>query len=226
MCGRYTNTAGPEELGETFRIRLDDPRGTGRYNIAPTQEVLVVRAAEGQRLPELMRWGLLPPWAVHASRRYNLINIRQETALAKPTFSNLLRNPERRCLQLADGWYEWLAAERRGLPRQPFRLTVDGGKPFAFAAVWTQARLPEGREIRSVALLTRQAVGKAAELHRRMPVVLADPDLQEAWLGEQLSAAELLELCTPPAAERISVAPANPALNRPDAPEGPHLLEA
>jgi len=227
MCGRYTNTAGPEELGERFAVRLPDGRGTRRFNIAPTEEVLVVRAAEGRREAELMRWGLLPGWALTAKRPYALINVRAETALEKQTFARLLADPGRRALQVADGWYEWLAAERPGLARQPFRFTIDGGAPFAFAAIWTEARGGDGASVRSVALLTRQAVGKAAQLHSRMPVVLADPDLQAEWLANRLSPAELLELCSrPPADQRIEVAPANQALNRPGTEEGPYLLSA
>ncbi|HLI33250.1 MAG TPA: SOS response-associated peptidase [Solirubrobacteraceae bacterium] len=234
MCGRYTNTAGPEEINGRFGVRLPDARGTRRYNIAPTQEVLAIVARAGERVPQLMRWGLLPPWLLQArerggrASRYSLINARVESALTSRTYGPLLADPALRALQIADGWYEWLHAERRGAPGQPFRFTVDDGAPFAFAALSCTASSADGHERRSIALLTCASDGNAVarSVHARMPVVLADRALQEAWLDPALSGEEALSLCATLPSERTHAEAANPAVGSPRAPEGPELLHA
>src|SRR5581483_5580183 len=130
MCGRYTNTAGPEELNDRFRVPIESSEGTHRYNVAPTEEVLAVVQKEGVRRAELMRWGLVPSWAGEIKGPL-MINARLETVAEKPAYRRLLPRGERRALQLADGYYEWLKPERRGEPKQPFHFRVDGGAPFA-----------------------------------------------------------------------------------------------
>lgn len=227
MCGRYTNTAGPEELNDRFRVPLPGREGTGRYNVAPTEQVLAIVAPKGEPCAELMRWGLVPSWASEVKGPL-MINARLETVLEKPAYRRLAPRGERRALQLADGWFEWLKAEKRSEPRQPFYFQVDGGAPFAFAALWTPARVA-GEWLHSVALLTCDASGNrtAAAIHDRMPVVLADEDAQHAWLDPRVGAEEALALCGPLPESRLSARPANPAVNKvdPDA-EGPELLLA
>lgn len=228
MCGRYTNTKGPDELNARFRVPIAGEAGTRRYNIAPTEEVLAIVAPKGGPEAQLLRWGLVPSWAEDLSGSYKMINARMESVASSPAYRRLIPKAERRALQLADGYYEWLKAERRGEPRQPFFFQVDGGIPFAFAALWTPAKI-EGEWIHSVALLTCDASPNrtAAAIHGRMPVILADPEAQQAWLDPSVGTAEALELCGPIAADRLSAQPANPAVNRAgDAEEGPHLLSA
>jgi putative SOS response-associated peptidase YedK len=135
---------------------------------------------------------------------------------------------ERRALQLADGYYEWLKPERRGEPRQPFHFQLDGGVPFAFAALWTPAKV-DGEWLHSISLLTCDSRPNpvAAAIHDRMPVILADADAQAAWLDPSVGAEEALSLCGPLPAERLSAHPANPAVNNVHtAPDGPELLVA
>jgi putative SOS response-associated peptidase YedK len=228
MCGRYTNTAGPEEIAGRLDVKVTGERGTGRYNIAPTQEVLAIVAPAGEPEARLLRWGLLPPWAKEASAGYKMINARLESVLEKRTYRSLVATAEHRALQVADGWYEWLKAEKPGQPRQPIHFKVDGGVPFAFAALWMEARI-EGEQIGSVVLLTCDSAPNkvASAVHDRMPVVLADPEARRAWLDPALSAQDVLALCGPLAAERVSAAPANPALNKVGGVvEGPDLLVA
>jgi putative SOS response-associated peptidase YedK len=130
---------------------------------------------------------------------------------------------------VADGYFEWLTPERRGEPRQPFFFQVDGGVPFAFAALWTPAKV-QGEWVQSVSLLTCDSSPNrvAAAIHDRMPVILADRDLQRAWLDPALGAEEALELCGSLPAGRLSAQPANPAVNKAGEPEleGPELLVA
>ena len=112
-----------------------------------------------------------------------MINARMETVTTKPAYRRLIPRAQRRALQIADGYFEWLKPEKRSEPRQPFFFQVDGGVPFAFAALWTPARV-DGEWIHSVALLTCDAAPNrvAAAIHDRMPVILADRDAQQAWL--------------------------------------------
>jgi putative SOS response-associated peptidase YedK len=228
MCGRYTNTAGVEELNDRFGAPITGTAGTHRFNVAPTEEVLAIVAPKGQPEARLLRWGLVPSWAHELGSSHKMINARIETVTTSPAYRRLIPRGERRALQLADGYFEWLKPERRGEPRQPFYFQVDGGIPFAFAAVWTPAKV-DGEWIASVALLTRdvRANPVAAAIHDRMPVILADSDVQRAWLDQSLDADEALALCAPLAPERLTARPANPAVNKVDgAPEGPELLRA
>ncbi len=227
MCGRYTNTIGPEELSDRFHVPIAGAAGTGRYNVAPTEQVLAIAAPKGKPQAELMRWGLVPSWA-NEIKGPLMINARVESVLEKPAYRRLIPRGERRALQLADGWFEWLKPERRSEPRQPFHFQLDGGAPFAFAALWTPAKV-EGAWLHSVALLTCDSRPNrtAAAIHDRMPVVLADEEAQRAWLDPDVDAEEALALCGPLPESRLSARPANPAVNKvdPDA-EGPALLVA
>ncbi len=231
MCGRYTNTAGPEELNDRFHVPIESAEGTHRYNVAPTEEVLAVvldPSAPSHRRAELMRWGLVPSWSTEIKGPL-LINARMETVAEKPAYRRLIPRAARRALQLADGYYEWLKPERRGELKQPFHFRVDGGAPFAFASLWTPAKV-EGEWLHSITLLTCDSASNrvAAAIHDRMPVILADEDAQNAWLDPSVGAEEALALCGPLPEQRLSAHPANPAVNKvgDDVPEGPELLVA
>jgi putative SOS response-associated peptidase YedK len=234
MCGRYTNTAGPEELNDRFRVPITSAAGTRRYNIAPTEEVLAIVSPKGDRSEigqqaRMLRWGLVPPWAHDLKGSAKLINARMETVATTPAYRALIPKASRRALQIADGYFEWLKPERRGEPRQPFHFQVDGGVPFAFAAVWSPAKIG-GEWVSSVSLLTCDAAPNrvAAAIHDRMPVILADRDAQQAWLDQRLGAEDALALCGALPTARLSAKPANPAVNKAgdlDA-EGPELLVA
>lgn len=226
MCGRYTNTVGPEELNEHFGVPMLGASGSRRFNIAPTEEVLAVVAPERAPEARMLRWGLLPHWAKSLSVGSRMINARTETVASSSAYRPLISAGSRRALQLADGYYEWLKAERRGEPNQPFLFRVDDCAPFAFAALWTTARI-EGQHVESIALLTCDSSANrvAAAVHDRMPVILADRDVQMAWLDHRLDAQDVLAICGPLPEERLSAHPANPAVNRAGV-EGPELLIA
>jgi putative SOS response-associated peptidase YedK len=217
MCGRYTLTATGDKIAAAIQAKLDSDQGTGRYNIAPTEQVLTVTQADGERRAELMRWGLVPSWA-------KIINARLETAATTPAYRGLVPKASRRALLVSDGWYEWLKVERRGEPRQPFHFRVDDGAVFAFAALWTPAKI-DGVWIHSVTLLTCDSASNpiAAAIHDRMPVILADPAVRRAWLDPDVGE-DALELCGPPPTERLSAHPANPKVNKAGDLDGPELL--
>jgi putative SOS response-associated peptidase YedK len=228
VCGRYTNTAGPEELNERFRVPIPGEKGTHRFNIAPTEEVLAIVAPKGEPEARLLRWGLIPPWAKDLKSAGNTINARLETVTTRPAYRGLVPKGSRRALQLADGYLEWIKPEKRSEPRQPFFFQVDGGVPFAFASLWTPAKI-DGEWIESVTMLTCDSGPNrtAAAIHGRMPVILADRDAQMAWLDHSLGAEEALSLCGALPTERLSARPANPAVNKTgSSPEGPELLVA
>jgi putative SOS response-associated peptidase YedK len=227
VCGRYTNTAGVEELSERFRVPLSGEEGTRRFNIAPTEEVLALVGGGDGPEARLLRWGLVAWWAKDTKGAQRMINARIETVASKPAYRGLIGDPSRRALQVADGYFEWLKPEKRSEPRQPFFFQVDGGIPFAFAALWTPARI-DGERIESVALLTCDSSRNpvASAIHGRMPVILADRQTQLAWLDPALGTEDVLELCGPLPEQRLTARPANPAVNKPGGPEGPELLRA
>jgi putative SOS response-associated peptidase YedK len=229
MCGRYTNTLSRGDLQEHFATRIASDLGSGRYNIAPTETILgIVRARDGEREARELRWGLVPWWSRDLKASARMINARAETAANKPAFRKLIPCARGRALIPADGWYEWLRAEDPRQPRQPMRFTVDDGRTFAFAGLWTRARVA-GEEILSASILTCSALANpiAAPIHDRMPVVLSDAASEHAWLSEEVDGDGALALCRALPAERLSVRPANPRVNRSGLDdEGPDLLRA
>jgi putative SOS response-associated peptidase YedK len=221
MCGRYTlTTPGGRALAERFDVAEPepfDPATLERFNVCPTEPIAIVSEENGKRAAQTVRWGLVPPWARELGKGFQPINARAETAGEKPPFAELWARPERRCLVLADGWYEWLKAEKKGADRIPFRYTVDAGAPFAFAGLWGRRRI--GSElVHSALILTTAANAVAAPVHDRMPCVLAGPEEEAAWL-----AGESDGLLGPLADARTTVAAANPAVNKAGV-EGPELL--
>jgi putative SOS response-associated peptidase YedK len=229
MCGRYTNTLSRGDLIEHFRTNIATDLGSGRFNIAPTEEILaIVRDRRGEPAARVLRWGLVPWWSKDLKGAARMINARTETVARKPAFRELIATAEGRALIPADGWFEWLRAEDPRQPRQPFRFTVDDGGPFAFAGLWTHAKI-DGERVETATILTCSAMENpvAAPIHDRMPVVLGDRDSERAWLSDGLDGAAALALCGPLPAGRLRVAPANPRVNKSGLDdEGPDLLVA
>lgn len=227
MCGRYGLTRDVDELDA--RLRLPVPReASQRYNIAPTEDVLTVVAPKGERLAEMMRWDLVPSfWSKPLKGKPPMFNARMEDVLRRDAYRRLVPRGDRRALLIADGYYEWLKPEKRGEPRQPFWFQVDAGAIFAFAGLWTPAKVG-GQWLHSCTLLTcSSALNRvAAAIHDRMPVILADEDSQVAWLDGSLDARAALELCGPLPASRLSSKAANPAVNKAGTDGGRWLLDA
>jgi len=181
VCGRFALTSTPEELAQRFELE-EVPELKPRYNVAPGQEVTVVRPAEaGRRQARPMRWGLVPAWCDGPGdeRARNLINARAESAAAKPAFRTAFR--QRRCLVPANGFYEWTP---RGDFRQPYWISPPGGGLVAFAGLW-ESWQGDDVALESCAVLTCEAVGAIRELHPRMPVLL-EPEAWREWLAPGL----------------------------------------
>jgi putative SOS response-associated peptidase YedK len=228
MCGRYTNTADPSAIEQRFGVPIPFSEGTGRYNIAPTEDVVgIVLDRQGQPVARPLRWGLIPSWSDDPKVGNRMINARVETVSSRPAYRQLIERADRRALLAADGFYEWLRSEDPKQPRQPFRFTVDGGRLFALAGLWTPTKI-DGEWIASVTMLTTTANRVVAPLHDRMPVILPDRASELAWLDPAVDAAAARALCVPLADDRLRATPANPAINKPvkDAVEGPELLRA
>jgi putative SOS response-associated peptidase YedK len=176
MCGRFTLTTPTPVLAELFLFPDPGPQPP-RYNVAPTQAIATVRAAAegGQRELAWCRWGLIPSWANDPAIGNRMINARAETAAEKPAFRSAFRH--RRCLILADGFYEW---QKREEAKQPFYFHRKDGRPFAFAGLWD--RWKDGdKSVESCTILTTEANDLSRPVHDRMPVIL-EPGDYERWL--------------------------------------------
>ncbi len=178
MCGRYSITTAPEALRRLFQAPGALPNLPARYNLAPTQDAPVVRQREGERELVMLRWGLVPPWSQGPDSGYSMINARAETVATKPAFRASFRS--RRCLVPADGFYEWRKLDGG---KQPYRITLKDGAPFAFAGLWEHWTSPEGDVIQSFTIVVTDANELLRPIHDRMPVIL-DPADYALWLGE------------------------------------------
>jgi putative SOS response-associated peptidase YedK len=176
MCGRFTINIPPELLSDIFGL-ADTPAVTPRYNIAPTQQVPVIRRyGDGQNYLDYLHWGLIPSWAQEKSIGSRLINARSETVTEKPSFRQAIRY--RRCLVLASGFYEW---KLEGKEKQPWLIRLKDGAPMVFAGLWETWKSPEGTVVESCTILTTASNRLVAPLHDRMPVILS-PDEYRTWL--------------------------------------------
>jgi putative SOS response-associated peptidase YedK len=226
MCGRFTLRTPPAVLIEHFDLDVRGDRQLplfeARYNIAPTQDVLVVRAdpSDSRRAAAMMRWGLIPSWS--ASEKVSgppMINARAETLADKPTFRTAVRR--RRCLIPADGFYEWqqTAGGSRG-KKQPYYIHRPDGAPFAFAGLWekwTQRSMEpstnpsikgmgnDSLAIESCTIVTTAANAALRELHDRMPVILAPGDYA-AWLDAKVEDPATLQHLLSPCGDHELVA--------------------
>jgi putative SOS response-associated peptidase YedK len=206
MCGRFTLTAPAEALHELFPL-FDFSSFAPRYNVAPSQSVAVVRHNPDSHQPELtaMRWGLIPSWADDAKIGYRLINARSDSAATKPAFRSAFK--KRRCLVLADGFFEW---QKAGKHKQPYWIRRKDGKPFAFAGLWEHWTKGE-KPIDSCTVLTTDANAVVRPLHDRMPVILEQSDF-ERWLAAQPGQFDE-ELLRPAADDRLTAQPVNERVN-------------
>jgi putative SOS response-associated peptidase YedK len=210
MCGRFTLTKPIPVLAELFlfpETTHQDPR----YNIAPTQAVAAVRALGGPERRELafLRWGLIPSWANDPAIGHRLINARAETAAQKPAFRSAFR--QRRCLVLADGFYEW---QRLGSKKQPYYFRMRDGQPFAFAGLWERWE-DAGKALETCTLLTTEANELLRPIHERMPVIL-EPSSYNRWLDPACQQVDLLQpLLRPNRSEDMIGYPVSPLVNNP-----------
>jgi putative SOS response-associated peptidase YedK len=202
MCGRAKL---PDDVSE---IKLDlaidwDEIGDyqPRWNAAPTSKLPVVVSKNGERTLTLMRWGLIPSWARDIKIGYSTFNARAEGVETRPAFRAAWK-AGRRCLVVADGYYEWRDADK-----QPFAVGLSNRGPMTFAGLWDLWRAPDGEPLKSFTIITTVANERLAPLHDRMPVLLA-PDRWAAWLGETAASdGDLKAMLKPYPGESISCWP-------------------
>ncbi|MBE3071621.1 MAG: SOS response-associated peptidase [Acidobacteria bacterium] len=221
MCGRFTLTATPTDIKEAFP-EVEVPSDLApRFNIAPSQPVAVI-ANTGVNRVELYRWGLVPSWAKDPGIGDRLINARAETIAEKPSFRRVYRR--RRCLVLADGFYEWRQEPGNRL-KTPMYIRLASGRPFAFAGVWDVWRPPEGDLLHSCAIITTAPNALMQVIHNRMPVILPQ-DAYTRWLDPNEQPPENLDtLLAPFPADAMTAYPVSRFVNSPQN-EGPGCIAA
>jgi putative SOS response-associated peptidase YedK len=186
MCGRFTLTSNLDDLQGRFGFLPGHLDFRPRYNVAPTQQVLAV-VNDGQRRAELLRWGLIPFWAKDPKIGYRMINAVGETVATKPAFRAAFR--KRRCLVLADGFFEW---RKEGKEKLPMYIFLKSRAPFAFAGIWETWKALDGETVRSCAIVTTKPNAFMEPIHNRMPVILSE-ETEALWLDPMTEEAGVLE---------------------------------
>lgn len=220
MCGRYTLSMTPAEVLAALRCAGPAPDQPPRWNVSPTQAVIVaVLTNERERRLRPMRWGLIPRWAKDPSIGNRMINARAETLGEKPSFRDAYR--KRRCVIVADGFYEW---RKTATGKQPVWIHPVAGGPLTFAGLWETWTSPDGEVVDSCTIVTTEANGLIGTFHHRMPVILREED-RDRWLDpEPREPAELADLLRPAPDELLALRPVSTLVNNPRR-EGPELLE-
>ncbi|MBI3303843.1 MAG: SOS response-associated peptidase [Deltaproteobacteria bacterium] len=209
MCGRFTLTTDLDRLEERFAFRATNLPCVPRYNIAPSQPVLTVTKAEEQRAG-FLRWGLIPSWAKDASIGDRMINARAETVAEKPSFRRALQ--KRRCLVLADGFYEW---RKEGKKKTPLYIALKSHEPFGFAGLWETWKSPTGEAVHSCTIITTTPNALMESIHNRMPVILPR-EAEALWLDRAVEDPQaLLPLLAPYLAEAMEAYAVSPLVNSP-----------
>jgi putative SOS response-associated peptidase YedK len=217
MCGRYTVSADPEQLAERFNAALPPEMLQPRYNAAPTQSLPVLLNRDARQI-QLLRWGLVPHWAKAPSTDYSMINARAETIDQKPAFREALS--KRRCLVLADSFYEW---QKSATGKVPMRIMLKSGEPFAFAGLWESWQdHATGDVLRSFTIITTTANELVSPIHNRMPVIVLPQD-EKLWLDDQAGPDAWRSLLRPYPADLMKTYPVSRRVNSP-ANDDPSLL--
>lgn len=220
MCGRFHLTASPEQIAEYFRIMKMPERYAARYNIAPTQPVMIVKQVNDQREAAHVQWGLVPHWAKDAIMSGKMINARSETVATKPSFRSAFKY--RRCLIPSDGFYEWQATS--GKEKQPYHIGLKSQELFAFAGLWETWTSEDGAELETCTILTTDANSALKDLHHRMPVILSPGDYDQ-WLDHQNQTASSLQpLMKAYPSDEFELYPVSKIVNSPRN-NGPECLE-
>jgi putative SOS response-associated peptidase YedK len=226
MCGRYFLTTPGQILAERFET-APAPKMASRYNIAPTQQVAIVRTAVdaetsdgGDREIALVSWGLIPSWAKERAIGNKLINARGETLAEKPSFRDSFK--KRRCLVLADGFFEW---QKVGGGKQPWLVRTKSGEPFGMAGLWSRWKEKEsGETIDSCTIVTTTPNELLAPIHDRMPVILPR-EARALWLDSEITEADRLAPLIAPFPEgELEAYPVSRRVNSP-ANDDPACLE-
>ena len=198
MCGRFVLENSPEQLMKVYRLS-SLPELSPRYNIAPSQQIAVIRQQNGgDRELVFMQWGLIPSWAKDPTIGYKMINARSETAHEKPSFKQAFRS--RRCIIPATGFYEW---EKVGKDKVPHYIHLHDREVMSLAGLWERWKSPGGKELETCTILTTAANSLVKHLHDRMPVILHREEF-DLWLNRDIDDVNrLTELFHPYPSDRL-----------------------
>jgi putative SOS response-associated peptidase YedK len=228
MCGRYTVHSPAEMLRKRFEVSLDALKELdvhARYNVAPSQEVLTVAIGkDGERHPILMRWGFVPFWEKEPRTKLSTINAKAETAPESRLYRDAFRR--RRCLILADGFYEWQPAQGKKDPKVPHWIARRDRAPFAFAglySVWRPKDQPDAKPVLSCTILTVTANSIVAPIHSRMPLILL-PEHEAAWIDPAVKAPEQIANLLKSDAAALVAQPVSRLVNSTEH-DGPALIQ-
>ncbi len=209
MCGRFTRSQSIPAIAEEFGVEEVSCDLGPSYNIAPTQKVAVV-ITDGVKQLVPVRWGLVPSWAKDLSVGNRMINARAETITEKASYRNAFK--KRRCLVVADGFYEW---QGQGVAKRPVYIRLKSGKPFGFAGLYEVWKSPEGEEVKTCAIITTDANELMKPIHDRMPVIIPS-ELQDEWLDPKTAdPSHLLGLLKPSPSEGMEAYPVSKLVNSP-----------
>jgi putative SOS response-associated peptidase YedK len=217
MCGRFTLTVNPAELQDTFSNFIFPEKFAPRFNIAPSQPLLAI-PNDGANKAAFFVWGLIPMWAKDPAMGNRLINARGETVAEKPSFRGSFKY--KRCLILADGFYEW-KANLGTKTKTPYFIHMRDRKPFVFAGLWDAWESPDGSSIKTCTIITTEPNELMKPIHNRMPVILHTRDYAK-WLDASPQTPDsLLPLIKPFPADDMAAYPVSTLVNKPsnDKPE-------
>ena len=206
MCGRYTIIAKAEEIEKRFNVEVPESF-TPSYNAAPTH-ILPVITNKNPDGVSLFQWGLIPGWAKDKRIGSKLINARAETITEKASFKNAFK--QKRCLVIADGFYEWKRSSKK--IKIPHRILLDTKELFAFAGLWEEFRDENQHVVHTFTIITTKANSAISKIHERMPVIL-EPGTEQKWLSSTISAGEQLELLKPYDEQRMDFYTVSPLVN-------------
>lgn len=210
MCGRFIIKSDLDQIQLAFNIDQVEAQVQPSYNIAPTQSIVTVAQHDEQNVLENMRWGLIPVWAKDMSIGSKMINARAESVAEKASFKRPLKS--RRCLIVADGFYEW---QKEGAKKIPMFIHLKSQKPFAFAGLYDVWKSPDGDWITSCAIITTRPNELMETIHNRMPVILPKT-AYKSWLdAANQDLAELVALLQPYPADKMLAYPVSPLVNSP-----------
>jgi putative SOS response-associated peptidase YedK len=209
MCARFTMTQEDKALLAEFEAKSIDEQYRKSYNLTPTQLAPVI-ISQKQEVIQLFHFGLVPFWSKDKKSSYSMMNARQETVLENNTYKPLMIH-NKRCLVLADGFYEW---KTEGKKKLPYRFTLLNRKAFAFAGLWSQWKSEDKKEIyESFTILTTSPNKQVATLHNRMPVILTKEE-EKLWLSDDVPPAELIQLCNAYPDEEMDMYPVSTEVNK------------
>jgi putative SOS response-associated peptidase YedK len=209
MCGRFSRKATLQAIIDEFEIDEQTAEIEPSYNVAPGQNVAVVLKGENNKLG-VLKWGLIPSWAKDPAIGNRMINARAETLAEKPSFKHSLRR--KRCIIIADGFYEW---KKDGPHKTPMYIFLKSGKPFGFAGLWDTWTGPEGQKISTCTIITTSPNKLIAEIHNRMPVILPKEHV-DVWLDPSTQdESKVLPLLQPYPANEMDTYPVSRMVNSP-----------